>query len=163
MVIISGIVITVMKRYCTQLWLRWVISIARLVLMGTTHVDTHLRTFIGFEILVGAGFSIIFSSTYFPVLAPLPLESTAWALAFYAFLRQFFQVCCGPCKSITCLTWIDLGHHCHWSYPAEHTPPTPSSGSTGYFPAECRSSDHCTAATPTVAARVGPYLCCVCG
>ncbi|KAJ6525735.1 MFS general substrate transporter, partial [Mycena capillaripes] len=90
--IISGIIITLTKRYRAQLWLGWVISIVGLVLMGTTRADTSLRTFVGFEILVGAGFGIIFSSTYFPVLAPLPLTSAARALAFYAFLRQFFQI-----------------------------------------------------------------------
>ncbi|KAJ7806153.1 major facilitator superfamily domain-containing protein [Mycena olivaceomarginata] len=90
--IISGIIITITKRYRAQLWLGWVISIVGLVLMGTTHTDTSLRTFVGFEILVGAGFGIIFSSTYFPVLAPLPLTAAAHALAFFAFLRQFFQI-----------------------------------------------------------------------
>ncbi|KAJ7172241.1 MFS general substrate transporter [Mycena filopes] len=90
--IISGIIITLTKRYRVQLWLGWVITIVGLVLMGTTHADTPLRTFIGFEILVGAGFGIIFSSTYFPILAPLPLTSAAQALAFFAFLRQFFQI-----------------------------------------------------------------------
>ncbi|KAJ7507866.1 major facilitator superfamily domain-containing protein [Mycena galericulata] len=90
--IISGIVITLTKRYRVQLWLGWAISIVGLVLLGTTHSDTSLRTFIGYEILVGAGFGIIFSSTYFPVLAPLSPTSAARALAFYAFLRQFFQM-----------------------------------------------------------------------
>ncbi|KAJ7432347.1 MFS general substrate transporter [Mycena latifolia] len=90
--ILSGIIITITKRYRAQLWLGWVISVVGLVLMGTTHSDTSLRTFIGFEILVGAGFGIIFSSTYFPVLAPLPITSAAQALAFYTFLRQFFQI-----------------------------------------------------------------------
>jgi MFS family permease len=90
--IISGIIITVTKQYRAQLWLGWVISIVGLALMGTTHAETSLRTFVGFEILVGAGFGIIFSSTYFPILAPLPLTSAARALAFFAFLRQFFQI-----------------------------------------------------------------------
>ncbi|KAJ7075851.1 Mfs1.2 [Mycena belliarum] len=90
--VLSGILITLTKRYRPQLWLGWVISIVGLVLMGTTRIDTPLRTFIGFEILAGAGFGIIFSSTYFPVLAPLPVTSAAQALAFYAFLRQFFQI-----------------------------------------------------------------------
>jgi len=90
--ILSGIAVTITKRYRLQLWVGWIVCIVGLAVLGTTHANTNLSTIVGFEVLVGAGFGIVFSTTYFPVLAPLPLTSAAQALAFFAFLRQFTQI-----------------------------------------------------------------------
>ncbi|KAH8107508.1 iron permease [Phellopilus nigrolimitatus] len=46
----------------------------------------------GLTILAGVAFGIVFSASYFPVLAPLSAASIAPALAFFAFLRQFGQI-----------------------------------------------------------------------
>lgn len=89
---ISGIVVTLTKRYRAQLWLGWVICIVGLVLLGSTHANTPLAKVVGYEVFTGVGFGIVFATTYFPILAPLPLTSIAQALAFFAFLRQFTQV-----------------------------------------------------------------------
>lgn len=90
----SGFVVTITRRYRTQLWSGWLIAIVGLALLGTTREDTSLAKVVGYEAVAGAGFGIIFSATYFPILAPLPLTSAAQALAFFAFVRQFSQVGC---------------------------------------------------------------------
>jgi hypothetical protein len=90
--ILSGIAVTFTKRYRAQLWTGWLIVIVGLVLLGTTHADTSMAKVIGYEIFTGAGFGVVFATSLFPVLAPLPLKSVARALAFFAFLRQFTQV-----------------------------------------------------------------------
>jgi len=90
---LSGIMVTITKRYRSQLWMGcWVIVIIGLALLGSTHADTSLATVIGFEILTGAGFGVVFATSYFPILAPLPLTSVAQALSFFAFFRQFTRV-----------------------------------------------------------------------
>jgi len=89
---LSGIAVTVTKQYRAQLWMGWIIVIIGLALLGSTHAGTSLAAVIGFEILTGAGFGVVFATTYFPILAPLPLTSVAQALSFFAFLRQFTQV-----------------------------------------------------------------------
>jgi hypothetical protein len=46
---------------------------------------------IGFEIIIAVGIAALSTTTYFPVLAPLPLSANAPALAFFTFLRSFGQ------------------------------------------------------------------------
>jgi len=89
---ISGILVTTTKRYREQLWTGWAVVIVGLALLGTTRADTSLAKVIGYEVLTSAGFGIVFATTYFPILAPLPVTSVAQALAFFSFLRQFTQI-----------------------------------------------------------------------
>ena len=58
----------------------------------TLHADTPTAHSVGLMILVGVAAGILYSATYFPVLAPLPLESSAPALSFFVFVRTFAQV-----------------------------------------------------------------------
>lgn len=90
--IIAGISVKVIQRYRPQIWFGWITEIVGMGLLGSTSSTTAVGTAIGFEIITGAGFGVIFSSLYFPVLAPLPISSNAFALAFYSFLRVFAQV-----------------------------------------------------------------------
>lgn len=54
--------------------------------------DTSRGTSIGLQVLAGAGVGIMFSTLYFPVLAPLPVTANAYAMSFLMFLRNLFQV-----------------------------------------------------------------------
>ncbi|KAK0191701.1 iron permease [Armillaria mellea] len=90
--IIAGISVKVTQRYRPQIWVGWIIEIVGMGLLGSTSSTTAIGTVIGFEIIAGAGFGVVFSSLYFPVLAPLPISSNALALAFYSFLRVFAQI-----------------------------------------------------------------------
>ncbi len=60
--------------------------------MSTLHATTPVSHAIGFTVFEGVGMGLIYSATYFPVLAPLPVSQNAHALAFFSFLRSFASV-----------------------------------------------------------------------
>ncbi|GBE77394.1 Efflux pump FUS6 [Sparassis crispa] len=90
--IIGGVSVAATKRYRPQIWLGWAIVLVSFGLMSTLKDDTNLGKSIGYVILVGAGIGLVITTTYFPVLAPLPVSANAYALALYAFARSFGQV-----------------------------------------------------------------------
>lgn len=61
-------------------------------LLSTLHANSPKREWVGYQIIAGLGLGILASSPTFPVLAPLPVEKNANALAFFAFVRSFAQV-----------------------------------------------------------------------
>ncbi|KAJ3019302.1 hypothetical protein NUW54_g122 [Trametes sanguinea] len=92
MAIITGISIGKSKVYRPQLWVGWCLITVGVGLMNTITEDSHRSLSIGFQIVAGIGIGILYSAAYFPVLAPLPVTSTAFALSFYVFLRSFAQI-----------------------------------------------------------------------
>ncbi|EGO18747.1 hypothetical protein SERLADRAFT_364217 [Serpula lacrymans var. lacrymans S7.9] len=90
--VIAGITVTISRGYRIQLWTGWVIAIIGLAMISTLHADSSRGIAIGFQIIAGVGIGIISTTTYFPVLAPLPVSSNASALALFTFLRNFAQV-----------------------------------------------------------------------
>ncbi|PSR75424.1 hypothetical protein PHLCEN_2v9129, partial [Hermanssonia centrifuga] len=91
-VIVTGASIAITKKYRVQLWIGWTLLTLAMGIMSTMHADTPLAQCIGYPVLVGIGAGIIYSATYFPVLAPLPVSENAHALAFFAFCRSFAGV-----------------------------------------------------------------------
>ena len=61
-------------------------------LLSTVSATSPLARAIGLSVLVSVGTGIGYAVTYFPVLAPLPVEENAHALAFFAFCRLFAGV-----------------------------------------------------------------------
>ena len=47
---------------------------------------------LGIEGLTGVGIGILYTATYFPLLAPLSVEQHPKALGFFTFVRQMGQV-----------------------------------------------------------------------
>ncbi|KAI0352111.1 Mfs1.1 [Trametes cingulata] len=92
MSIITGISIGKTKAYRVQLWMGWCLVILGVGLMSMITEDTDRAASIGFQVVSGVGIGIIYSATYFPVLAPLPISSTAFALSFFVFVRTFAQI-----------------------------------------------------------------------
>lgn len=90
--IISGVSVNKTRKYRPQLWISWVFLIIGTGLLTTLHEDSSRGRAIGFEIMAGMGMGILTTTTYFPVLAPLPVSENALALAFFMFLRNFAQV-----------------------------------------------------------------------
>ncbi|KAH9911656.1 MFS general substrate transporter [Fomitopsis serialis] len=90
--IVAGAMITVTKRYRPPIWFGWVLLLVGQGLLTTLTATSSKATSIGFQILTGIGIGAVYSSTYFPVLAPLPVEQNAPALALYVFLRSFAQI-----------------------------------------------------------------------
>ncbi|KZT20290.1 iron permease [Neolentinus lepideus HHB14362 ss-1] len=90
--IIAGATVAASKKYCPQIYLAWILAIIGAGLLSTVHADTPRSHSIGFQAVASAGLGILTSTTYFPVLAPLPVSSNAHALAFFTFFRNFAQV-----------------------------------------------------------------------
>ena len=90
--IVTGVSIQITKTYRIQLWLGWVMLTLSMGVLTTLHADSSVAQGIGLTILVGVGCGVIYSATYFPVLAPLPISENAHALAFFSFCRAFAAV-----------------------------------------------------------------------
>lgn len=65
-------------------------------LVSMIKADTSRATSIGYQIITGTGLGAIYTSVYFPVLAPLPVTANAYALSFFVFLRTLAQVRSSP-------------------------------------------------------------------
>lgn len=90
--LIAGVSVGITKRYRVQLWLSWLFTVAAMIAMSTLRADSPLSAGIGYPILLGVGSGTWYSTTYFPVLAPLPVAVNARALALFSFCRSFAGV-----------------------------------------------------------------------
>ncbi|PPQ80060.1 hypothetical protein CVT25_001489 [Psilocybe cyanescens] len=90
--IIGGVSITVFNCYRPQLWFGWSLTVLAMGVISTLDSTSPRAMSIGFEVLAGAGMGIAYTGTFFPVLAPLSVESNAHAIGLGIFLRSFAQV-----------------------------------------------------------------------
>ena len=90
--ILTGASIAISKAYRPQLWVSWVFLIISMGVLTTLDADSPRSAAIGYAALVGVGGGICYASTWFPVLAPLPVTENAHALAFFGFCRSFAGV-----------------------------------------------------------------------
>ncbi|EGO00143.1 hypothetical protein SERLA73DRAFT_72881 [Serpula lacrymans var. lacrymans S7.3] len=90
--IFAGLSVRATKRYRPQLWFAWCCILLGLGLLTTIDENTAQAKSIGYQVIIGIGVGIVFSGTYFPVLAPLPVTSNAYALSFFVFVRTLTQV-----------------------------------------------------------------------
>jgi len=91
-IVISGISVTVLKIYRPQIWFGWAVILVGMGCFTLIGADTKLSVVIGILILMGVGAGIIYATTYFPVLSPLPVSENAHALALFSFFRLFAGV-----------------------------------------------------------------------
>ncbi|KAI0750013.1 iron permease [Daedaleopsis nitida] len=89
--IVAGGTATAMNKYKPQNVIAWACIVVGMGLQSTLHADSASRNWIGFQIIGGIGFGMLFTATTFPILAPLPVELNASALSFFIFIRTFFQ------------------------------------------------------------------------
>lgn len=90
--IVAGLSVALTQRYRPQLWASWVFVIVGMGLLSTLGADSARGKSIGFQILTSAGLGAMSATTFFPVLAPLPISANAHALAFFTFVRFWGQV-----------------------------------------------------------------------
>ncbi|KAJ3487952.1 hypothetical protein NLI96_g3174 [Meripilus lineatus] len=91
-VVIAGASIGLTKKYRPQLWIGWVLIILGMGALSTLRADSPLSHYGVLPLIMSIGAGIVYASTYFPVLAPLPITENAHALAFFAYLRSFAAV-----------------------------------------------------------------------
>ncbi|KAH7336904.1 iron permease [Rhizoctonia solani] len=87
--VLTGISAVIFKKYRPQNYVAWVITTIGLGLLSMIKADSSIAKSIGFQVVIGIGAGILYASTNFPVLAPLPVSLNASALALLAFVRTF--------------------------------------------------------------------------
>lgn len=90
--LLTGASITLTKTYRVQIWVAWLFSIAAAVALSTLRADSAISAAIGYPIFMGFSAGILYAALFFPVLAPLPVEENAHALALFQFCRSFAAV-----------------------------------------------------------------------
>ncbi|KAI0656495.1 iron permease [Cubamyces menziesii] len=88
---VCGIAVQKMQRYRPANYVGWILMLIGLGLFSLLKADSPTAMWAGFQVVTAAGIGIIWSATVFPILAAIPVNRFAAALAFYAFLRQFAQ------------------------------------------------------------------------
>ncbi|KAI0795826.1 iron permease [Abortiporus biennis] len=91
-IVAGGVSVAATKRYRPQIWFSWAIVVVATGFISTLRADSTIHYAIGVPILLAMGIGILSSTTYFPVLTPLPVSTNAHALALFSFLRQFAGV-----------------------------------------------------------------------
>ncbi|KAI9059060.1 iron permease [Trametes sanguinea] len=89
--VVAGLVVKAMNRYRPLNIAGWIISIVGFGLMSLLKADSPPARWIPFQLVMSVGTGIIYTSTVFPILAPLPVSRNAAALAFFVFCRTFSQ------------------------------------------------------------------------
>ncbi|KAJ7477181.1 MFS general substrate transporter [Mycena galericulata] len=87
----AGAIVAISKKYRVVNWTGWVIMIVGFGLLSTLKQDASVGTWVGYQIVAASGVGIIFSAPAFPLLAPLPNNRAASALALFSFTRSLFQ------------------------------------------------------------------------
>ncbi|KAJ7589047.1 Mfs1.2 [Mycena floridula] len=87
--ILAGVSVTVLQRYRPQIWIAWCFFIVGAGIFSTSTSNSSVSFAVGVPVLMAIGSGILGATTYFPVLAPLPVTKNAHALAFFSFCRSF--------------------------------------------------------------------------
>ncbi|KAK7012809.1 efflux pump FUS6 [Favolaschia claudopus] len=90
--LLVGLSIAKSRQYRPQIWVSWSLVIIGTGLFTTLTVDSSRAKAIGFQIIPGMGLGMMTAAVFFPILAPLPVESNAHAIALYTFVRNFSNI-----------------------------------------------------------------------
>ncbi|KAI8973141.1 iron permease [Trametes punicea] len=89
--IMTGLSVQIVDRYRPQNYLGWAFIIIGFGIISILDADSSRAAYIGSQVPLGIGLGIVWISTQFPILAPLPFSNSAHALAFFTFIRCFAQ------------------------------------------------------------------------
>lgn len=94
--ILTGLSVELLGRYRPQNYIGWAIIVLGFGIISTLDLESSRARYIGSQVPLGIGLGIVWISTQFPILAPLPYSNNAHALAFFTFTRCFAQVRISP-------------------------------------------------------------------
>ncbi|KAH9933591.1 iron permease [Epithele typhae] len=89
--IVFGVLVRVMKKYRPANVIGWAFLLIGFGLLTLLKADSSTGEWVGFQIITAVGLGVIWATTVYPILAPLPVARSASALAFYNFARTFAQ------------------------------------------------------------------------
>lgn len=97
--IVGGVSVQIVGRYCPQNYIGWAFMVAGFGVLSLLDENSSRAMYIGCQVPLAIGLGIIWVSTQFAILAPLPFSNSAPALAFFTFFRCFAQVSLNPISS----------------------------------------------------------------
>jgi len=74
------------------MWFAWSCLLLGTGLLSTVTADTNRAAPLAYSFIAGVGLGVLMPSTFYPVLAPIPVSLNASALSFFMFVRLFAQV-----------------------------------------------------------------------
>ena len=90
--ILTGLSVQIINRYRPQNYIGWMFIIVGFGVLSTLDEHSSRAAYIGSQIPLAVGLGMVWISTQFPILAPLPFSNSAHALSFFTFMRCFAQV-----------------------------------------------------------------------
>ncbi|KAG8922954.1 hypothetical protein FRC01_013405 [Tulasnella sp. 417] len=85
--IAHGVTVTLFKLYLPQNYLGWVLTAISVGLLSTLKVNSPVGAWVGYQIIEGISFGILYGAPQFPVLASVNITESAHALALFVFVR----------------------------------------------------------------------------
>ncbi|KAH8103096.1 iron permease [Cristinia sonorae] len=89
--VLAGVSTQVFGKYRPANVVGWVLLTVGVGVLSLLKADSSTGQWVGYQIIAAAGQGMLYTAAVFPVLAPQPVEHTASALAFFAFVRSFAQ------------------------------------------------------------------------
>ncbi|KAI8989638.1 iron permease [Trametes punicea] len=89
--VVTAATVQKFRRYRAQNRLGWVLIIVGFGLLSILTERSSRAQYVGLQVPVSIGTGVIWISTCFAILAPLPFSNNAHALAFFMFVRSFAQ------------------------------------------------------------------------
>ncbi|KAI0046902.1 iron permease, partial [Auriscalpium vulgare] len=89
--ILCGLSVEIFGRYRPQNYIGWMLIVVGFGMLSLLTESSTRAQYIGYQVVLAAGLGIVWISTQFPILAPLPFSNNAHALAFFTFVRCFAQ------------------------------------------------------------------------
>ncbi|KAK7039367.1 MFS domain-containing protein [Favolaschia claudopus] len=88
---ISVLLLTYFKRYREVNWISWIIVVVGFGLFSMIKEDSSAAMWAGFQVVIAAGVGPLFGVPMFALLAAVPTNRAASALALFSFTRAFSQ------------------------------------------------------------------------
>ncbi|KAI0667862.1 iron permease [Trametes maxima] len=89
--IVGGVSVQILNKYRPQNYVGFALMIVGFGVLSLLDENSPRPMYIGCQVPLAVGLGIVWVSTQFPILAPLPFSNSAHALAFFTFVRCFAQ------------------------------------------------------------------------